>query len=103
MRDAYGDLRAHEFGFMAGMRAALMGVLKRFAPEALEARMPEKGGLGGLLAANRKARLWDLFSDHYRQVTQEAEEDFHALFGREFLRAYEDHIEALEQQRRNRR
>ena len=32
MRDAFDDLRAHQFGFMAGMRAALEGVLGRFDP-----------------------------------------------------------------------
>ena len=32
MRDAYDDLRAHQFGFLAGMRAALEGVLERFDP-----------------------------------------------------------------------
>ena len=32
MRDAYDDLRAHQFGFLAGMRAALEGMLKRFDP-----------------------------------------------------------------------
>ncbi len=99
MRDAYGDLRSHEFGFMAGLRAALSGVLKRLDPAQLEARIPEKGGLS-MLAGNRKARLWDQFGEHYRQVALEAEEDFHALFGREFLRAYEEHIAALERQRR---
>lgn len=99
MRDAYGDLRSHEFGFMAGLRAALAGVLKRFDPAQLESRIPEKGGLAAL-AGNRKAKLWELYADHYRQVSQEAEEDFHALFGREFLRAYEEHVAALERQRR---
>lgn len=102
MRDAYADLRAHEFGFMAGLRAALTGVLKRFEPTALESRLPDKGGLNALVPMNRKAKLWDLFSELYRQISVEAEDDFHALFGREFLRAYEEHIAALErgQQRR---
>lgn len=95
MRDAYNDLRAHEFGFMAGLRAALGGVLKRFDPEQIETRLPDKGGFA-LIAANRKAKLWDLFAELYRQVSVEAEEDFHALFGREFLRAYEEHVDAME-------
>lgn len=102
MRDAYSDLRAHEFGFMAGLRAALAGVLKRFEPATLESRLPDKGGINALLPMNRKAKLWDQFGELYRQISMEAEEDFHALFGREFLRAYEEHIAALErgQQRR---
>lgn len=102
MQDAYADLRAHEFGFMAGLRAALTGVLKRFEPEQLESRIPEKGGLNALLPANRKAKLWDLFSELYRHLTIEAEEDFHALFGREFLRAYEEHVAAIERGQKSR-
>lgn len=101
MRDAYGDLRAHEFGFMAGLRAALSDVLKRFEPARLEARLPEKSGVGSLLSSSRKARLWEMFGQLYQDLTVEAEEDFHAIFGREFLRAYEQHIKALEQARRN--
>ncbi len=103
MRDAYSDLRAHEFGFMAGLRAALSGVLKRFEPSQLESRLPEKGGLNALVPMNRKAKLWDLFGELYRQIALEAEEDFHALFGREFLRAYEEHIAALERGQQQRR
>jgi FHA domain-containing protein len=103
MRDAYSDLRAHEFGFMAGLRAALSGVLKRFEPGALEARLPDKGGLNALVPMNRKAKLWELFSELYRQIAMEAEEDFHNLFGREFLRAYEEHIAALERGQQQRR
>lgn len=103
MRDAYADLRAHEFGFMAGLRAALAGVLKRFEPGALESRLPDKGGLNALLPMNRKAKLWELFSELYRQISVEAEEDFHALFGREFLRAYEEHIAALERGQQQRK
>jgi FHA domain-containing protein len=102
MRDAYSDLRAHEFGFMAGLRAALSGVLKRFEPGALESRLPDKGGLNALLPMNRKAKLWELFSELYRQIATEAEEDFHNLFGREFLRAYEEHIAALERGQKRR-
>lgn len=102
MQDAYGDLRAHEFGFMAGLRAALTGVLKRFEPEQLEGRLPEKGGFNALMPMNRKAKLWDLFGELYRQLTVEAEEDFHALFGREFLRAYEEHVAAAERGRQGR-
>lgn len=99
MQDAYNDLRAHEFGFMAGLRAALADVLQRFEPARLEARLPEKGGVGSLLSSSRKARLWDQFGLLYKELSLEAEEDFHALFGREFLRAYEQHIRALAEAR----
>ena len=97
MRDAYNDLRSHQFGFMAGMRAALEGVLARFDPARLEQRVTEKGGMFGG-AASRKAKLWELYEQLYRDISREAEDDFHTLFGREFLRAYEAQIEKLERE-----
>lgn len=96
MRDAYDDLRAHQFGFMAGLRAALAGVLKRFDPAVLEQRLTHKSMLDSLLPMNRRAKLWDLYEQLYREVAREAEDDFHTLFGREFLRAYEEQVARLE-------
>ena len=95
MRDAYDDLRAHQFGFVAGMRAALEGVLKRFDPEQLEGKLTQKSVINSLLPATRKAKLWELFQELYGQISEEAAEDFHELFGKEFLRAYEAHIDQL--------
>jgi FHA domain-containing protein len=92
MRDAYDDLRSHQLGFMAGMRAALAGVLQRFDPTVLEQRLTAKSMLDCLLPMNRRAKLWDLYTELYRDIASEAEDDFHALFGREFLRAYEEQV-----------
>jgi len=99
MRDVYNDLRAHQFGVMAGMRAALDGVLKRFEPKVLEERVVSRHVFDNLLPGSRKARLWDLFEQMYGEISREAEDDFHALFGREFLRAYEDQVERLQKER----
>jgi FHA domain-containing protein len=96
MRDAYDDLRAHTFGFMAGMRAALAGVLERFDPATLEGRLTEKTMLDSLLPMNRRAKLWDLFAERYKDISNEAEEDFHTLFGKAFLKAYEEQVARLE-------
>ena len=95
MRDAYDDLRAHQFGFLAGMRAALEGVLQRFEPAALEAKLTQKSVLDSLLPSTRKARMWDLFTELYGQISAEASDDFHALFGKAFLKAYQQHIDEL--------
>ena len=97
MRDAYNDLRSHQFGFMAGMRAALEGVLKRFAPSVLERRLTRKSVMDSVLPMHRKAKLWDLYIEMFEDISREAEDDFHTLFGKEFLRAYEEQIERLEQ------
>lgn len=99
MRDAYDDLRAHQFGFLAGMRAALEGVLLRFQPAALEAKLTQKSMLDSLMPSGRKARMWDLFNELYGQISSEASDDFHELFGKAFLKAYQAHIDELAKDR----
>jgi FHA domain-containing protein len=92
MRDAYDDLLAHQIGFVAGMRAALQGLIARFDPAVLEGRLAGKSVLESLLPAARKARLWELFGSLYAEVSREAEDDFERLFGRAFVTAYEEQI-----------
>jgi FHA domain-containing protein len=95
VRDAFDDLRAHQLGVMAGMRAALEGVLQRFDPQQLESKLTKKSAIASLIPATRKARLWELFQDLFAQLQTEAQDDFDELFGKAFLRAYEDQLERL--------
>ncbi|RZI67822.1 MAG: type VI secretion system-associated FHA domain protein TagH, partial [Variovorax sp.] len=95
MKDAYNDLRSHQFGVMVGMRAALAHVIARFAPDELEKKIAAKSALDSLFAANRKAKLWDQFMALYGGIATEAEDDFHSLFGKAFLQAYEEQMERL--------
>ena len=95
MRDAFDDLRAHQLGVMAGMRAALEGVLQRFDPQQLEAKLTRKSALTSLIPAARKARLWELFQELFSQLSSEAQDDFDELFGKAFLRAYEAQLDRL--------
>ena len=44
---------------------------------------------------NRKAKLWDLYVQHHGAIREEAREDFHTLFGKAFLVAYEQQIAQL--------
>lgn len=99
MEDAFNDLRAHQFGFVAGMRAALAGMLERFDPAELEGMLTQRSGLMSLLPGSRKARMWEIFTEHYAQISEEAEDDFHSLFGKAFLQAYEEHIDQLKESR----
>ncbi len=95
MDDAMHDLVGHAIGSVAGLRAAVEGMLDRFAPQALEAKLGAGSLLGNLLPMQRKARLWDLYLQHHAAIRDEAEEDFHTLFGKAFLAAYEQQIERL--------
>lgn len=100
MRDAFDDLRAHQLAFLAGMRAALEGLLQRFDPAQLESRLTQKSVLSSLLPAARKAQLWSVFQQEYQQIAGELSDDFHQVFGREFLRAYEAQLDALSSEQR---
>lgn len=86
-REAFDDLRSHEMAVMAGVQTALIGLLRRFDPDALEQRLQPRL-LGNLLPASRKARTWELFCATYKDIAREAEDDFQSVFGREFARAY---------------
>ncbi len=96
MRDAYDDLKAHQLGVMAGMKAALAGVLERFDPKVVEGKLTGGSALSALLPSSRKARLWELFQELYQKLALEAEEDFNTLFGAAFLKAYQQYIDQLE-------
>jgi type VI secretion system FHA domain protein len=95
VRDAYDDLRAHQLGVMAGMRAALDGVLQRFDPQQLEGKLTHRSAISTLIPATRKAKLWESFQELFAQLQVEAQDDFDELFGRAFLRAYEDQLDRM--------
>jgi predicted component of type VI protein secretion system len=90
--DACEDLRAHEIALMAGMRAAILGALRRFDPRALERSLEKSGGFSLM---GRKGRLWDLFVAEQEKLLQEAQDDFHKVFGRDFMGAYQAQLRRL--------
>ncbi|CAN5186485.1 hypothetical protein BH09PSE6_BH09PSE6_16410 [soil metagenome] len=96
--DAFDDLQSHQIATMTGMRAALEGVLGRFDPAPLEGRLA-KGSLDGILPMNRRSKLWELYLEHYKSLRAEAEDDFHELFGKAFVEAYEAQIDRLDRSR----
>lgn len=98
--DAMDDLLGHTIGTMVGMRAALDGVLTRFQPEQLETKLVGRSVIDSLLPMNRRAKLWELYLQHFEGVRSEAQDDFHNLFGRAFLQAYEEQLDRLDAERR---
>ena len=97
IRDAYDDLRSHQFGFLAGMRATLSDLLNRFSPDQLEKRLVQKNWVDSILPSSRKAKLWNLFAEQYEKISQEAQEDIDTVFSKAFLQAYEDQVARLDQ------
>lgn len=95
MQDAMHDLVGHSIGTMAGMRAALAGVLARFEPGQLESKLASKSMLDSLMPGGRKAKLWDLYLQHFESIRNDAHDDFHNLFGAAFVAAYEEQLDQL--------
>ena len=95
MQDAMHDLVGHSIGTMAGMRAALAGVLGRFEPGQLEGKLAGKSMLDSLMPGGRKAKLWDLYLQHFDSIRNDAHDDFHNLFGAAFVAAYEEQLDQL--------
>jgi type VI secretion system FHA domain protein len=91
--DACEDLRSHELALMAGMRAAIVGALRRLDPHVLE-RTFEKSAKGFSLAS-RKAKLWELFVAQQDKLARDAQEDFNKVFGRDFMGAYQAQLRRL--------
>ena len=87
--DSFDDLRAHQLAVMAGVEAAIKHLLNRFEPARLEERLAPAAGLAKLFGGSRQAHCWQQFTALYSQISQEAEDDFQDLFGREFSRAYQ--------------
>jgi type VI secretion system FHA domain protein len=94
VEEAFNDIRSHEMAVMAGMQTALIALLRRFDPAALEGRL-QRGMLDAVLPSARKARFWELFCATYKDIASEAQDDFQSVFGREFARAYDAQIRKL--------
>lgn len=98
--EAHEDIEAHMLAVMVGMQAALHAVLQRFKPEILEQRLGQQALLEKL-PLYRQAKTWELFTELYTEIANEAEDDFHQLFGRTFSHAYEEQIRRLESLKRS--
>jgi FHA domain-containing protein len=83
------DLQSHQVGMIAGMLSAVEAVLDRFDPSKVEALLTTRSVFDSLLPTCRRARLWELYVEHYHSLREEAEEYFKRHFGEAFREAYE--------------
>ncbi|MDP5008091.1 MAG: type VI secretion system-associated FHA domain protein TagH [Glaciimonas sp.] len=95
MLDAYEDLRAHQVGVVAVMRASMHNLLKRFNPALMQKGITKIGLLDSLFPANHKAKLWDAYTALFCKIEQQSHDDFQMLFGKTFLHTYEKEVDKL--------
>ena len=86
---AFRDLADHQMRTWTALQAALRRMIDRFDPAEIEAEMEEAGRMKALLAGGRKALLWQLYEERYREIAEAAEERFLGEVGADFRDAYE--------------
>ena len=91
IEDAFRDLRGHQKGVVVGTQASMDKVIRRLRPERIESAL-KKNPLQGILPFKRKADLWDLYRQQHHSVAGESQDQFKALFGADFLEAYEAEV-----------
>ena len=90
------DLLGHANGTAAGLHAALDAVLAQFEPGRLESQLGAQGVLDALLPMHRRAKLWELYLQHFKRLQHQAEDNYHEVFGAAFMRAYAEELARLE-------
>jgi type VI secretion system protein ImpI len=86
---ALSDLMDHHKRSWTGLQTSLRRMVDRFDPAIFEAEVEDVGMLKALVAGSRPARLWQLYSDRYREIAKAAEDRFLGEVGADFRSAYE--------------
>lgn len=87
---AVRDLAQHHVDAWRGVQSALAAMIRRFDPAALEQELKAHSTLETLLAGGRRAKLWELYEERYREIARNAESRFLGEVGADFRDAYEN-------------
>lgn len=85
---ALRDLAEHQMRSWVGLQAALRQMIDRFDPARIESELEETGGLRSLLAGGRSARLWQLYTEQFKEIAKAAEDQFLGDVGADYRDAY---------------
>lgn len=100
--EALQDVRDHQTAIQAAIRLAFETMLAQFDPNRLQEEFDRHMKKGSILGVPAKLRYWDLYREKYGDMAKDADGSFRTLFGNEFTKAYEEHIERLKARSRNR-
>ena len=80
---------------LAALRTAFNAMLGRFHPEQLEALYERKLKRTAMLGLGNKAKYWEMYRAQFEEIDRDREAHFQLLFGEEFARAYNEHMQKL--------
>ena len=95
VEDAFRDVRDHQTAALAAMRLAFESTLAEFDPDRMQDDFDRQMKKGSILSVPAKLRYWEMYRDRYGELAKESDETFRTLFGDEFAKAYEHHLERL--------
>ncbi|MET0499086.1 MAG: type VI secretion system-associated FHA domain protein TagH, partial [Steroidobacteraceae bacterium] len=100
--DAFHDVRDHHSGILAALRLAFESMLSQFDPARMQEEFDRQMKKGSILGVPVKLRYWDLYRDRYGDMVKDADTSFRHLFGDKFATEYEEQLERLKSQHRDR-
>jgi predicted component of type VI protein secretion system len=95
VEDANVDLRGHQMGVVAGMRASIQAMMTRLKPSRLEGELGAPTLLDRLLPWRRPAAMWQAYAGQHALLDGESSDQFKSMFGPAFLGAYEAEVERV--------
>ena len=100
--DAFEDLRDHQLAMVAGLRVAFESMLADFDAARLEEQFERQHKKVALVSIPAKLRYWDAYRERSEKLMKDVDATFRRWFGEEFVKAYEEQLERLEAERRDR-
>jgi type VI secretion system FHA domain protein len=94
------DLEEHQLATLQGIRFAYDQMLRQFSPEAIQALAEASGKGGSSVLGGNKKKLWEVYEQHYQQLTSDPEASYNRLFGEALAQAYEAGLKELKLRRR---
>jgi len=100
--DAFHDVRDHHSAIMGALRMAFEAMLAHFDPARMQDEFDRQMKKGSILGVPVKLRYWDLYRDRYGDMLKDSDTSFRHLFGEKFAAAYEEQLDRLKAQQRDR-
>jgi type VI secretion system FHA domain protein len=102
-QEGFDDVNHHQAAVLAGIRAGFNAMLAKFHPTHLEEVYERKLRRTAMLGLASKLRFWELYRSQFEEIDRDREASFQLLFGEEFARAYNEHLQKLAADARLRR
>lgn len=101
--EGFRDVEFHQAAVLAGIRAAFNSMLAKLHPTHLEELYEKKVRRTSMLGVGARGKYWELYRERFEEIDRDREAQFQVLFGEEFARAYEEHLQKLTAESRRRK